>query len=385
MVCTLDCVLRFNLFVLAVAIALGAALLGPVANAGAVGNLSTVHVKVTPVATGLTQPLALAWRTGDPDMYVAEQRGRVRRVSGGRVAATALTIKVLDSGEQGLLGLTFSPNGSKAYVDYIDKKGSTEIEEMSVSAHHKILKRTRRLLLTQKQPFANHKGGELAFGPDGLLYVSFGDGGSGGDPLGNAQNKDTLLGKILRIDPDPSGYYRYQVPLSNPFVGQPGTRWEIWDYGLRNPWKFSFDRANGDMWIGDVGQSLYEEIDYAPAGQSGINWGWNQREGFHPYNGGAQPPGGRDPVIERPHSAGDCAITGGYVYRGTAIPALVGAYLYGDFCTGHVYAAEQQGGTIVQNVDLGINVPALNSFGEAPNGELYAVSLGGTVYRIDPA
>jgi glucose/arabinose dehydrogenase len=156
-------------------------------------------------------------------------------------------------------------------------------------------------------------------------------------------------------------------------------------YGLRNPWKFSFDKATGDMWIGDVGQDLYEEIDDAPAGQSGISWGWNLREGFHAYNGGAQPPGGRDPVIERPHSAGDCAITGGYVYRGTAIPALVGAYLYGDFCTGKVYAAVQQAGAIVQNVDLGITVPQLNSFGQAPNGEIYAVSLSGTVYRIDPA
>ena len=165
MVCTLDCVLRFKLFVVAVTIALGGALLGPVANAGAVGNLSTVHVKLTPVVSGLTQPLALAWRTGDSDMYVAEQRGRVQRVSGGHVAATALTIKVLDSGEQGLLGLTFSPNGTKAYVDYIDKQGSTEIEEMAVSGAPKILKRTRRLLLTQKQPFANHKGGELDVRP----------------------------------------------------------------------------------------------------------------------------------------------------------------------------------------------------------------------------
>jgi glucose/arabinose dehydrogenase len=376
---------RLQLFVVAVAIALGVVLVAPAVPAGAAGDLSTVHVKLTPVVSGLKQPLALAWRTGDADMYVVEQRGRVQRVTGGRIGSTALTVKVRNSGEQGLLGLTFSPNGTKAYIDYIDTKGTTRVEEMPVTAKKKIQRGKRRLLLSQAQPFENHKGGELAFGPDGMLYIGFGDGGSGGDPLGNGQNKNTFLGKILRIDPTPRNGYPYSIPLSNPLVGQPGTRWEIWMYGLRNPWKYSFDKATGDMWIGDVGQALYEEIDYAPAGQSGINWGWNQREGLHPYNGGAQPPGGRDPVIERPHSAGDCAIDGGYVYRGTAIPALVGAYLYGDFCTGKVYAAVQQGGVITQNVDLGINVPSLNSFGQGPNGELYAVSEAGTVYRIDPA
>jgi glucose/arabinose dehydrogenase len=194
-----------------------------------------------------------------------------------------------------------------------------------------------------------------------------------------------LLGKIVRISPNPASGSPYSISADNPFVGQAGARGEVWMYGLRNPWRFSFDRANGDMWIGDVGQNLYEEIDYAPAGQKGINWGWSLREATHPYNGGAEPPGGRDPIIERPHTAGDCAITGGYVYRGTAIPALVGAYLYGDYCTGKVFAAEQQGGTVVQNVDLGINVPALTSFGQDLNGELYAVSQTGSVYRITPA
>lgn len=194
-----------------------------------------------------------------------------------------------------------------------------------------------------------------------------------------------MLGKILRINPTPAFGYQYYNPPDNPFVNQPGARGEVWMYGLRNPWKYSFDQANGDLWIGDVGQNAYEEIDYAAAGQqSGANWGWNKREGLHPFVGGAQPPGGRDPVIERDHTDGDCSIVGGYVYRGTAIPALVGAYLYADLCTGKVYAAEQQGGTIVQNVDLGINVPQIVSFGQSPNGEVYTVSLGGTISRIIP-
>jgi glucose/arabinose dehydrogenase len=372
---------RWKLLGSVMVLALGGGLLAPMSNAGAVGDLSTVHVGLTPVATGLVDPVALAWRANDSSMYVVEQRGRVQRVAGG-VKKVAATIKVRNEGEQGLLGLAFSANGAKAYLDYIDTKGSTRVEERPVSAAKKITPAGKRLLLRQTQPYPNHKGGQLAFGPDGYLYIAFGDGGSGGDPQGNGQNKNTALGKILRISTTAAGGYQYSIPLDNPFVGQPGTRWDVWMYGLRNPWKFSFDRANGDLWIGDVGQGLYEEIDYAPAGQKGTNWGWNLREGAHPYNGGAQPANAADPVIERPHSAGDCAIIGGYVYRGTAIPALVGAYLYGDFCTGKVYAAEQQGGTIVQNVDLGINVSQLSAFGQDASGEIYAASLTGTVYRI---
>jgi glucose/arabinose dehydrogenase len=370
------------------ALALGCSLLAPVGSAGAVGDLSTVDVNATPVVSGLNHPVALAWRAGDPDMYVVQQGGRIRRVHNGvLVKGNVLGLKVANVGEQGLLGLAFSPDGTKMYVDYTEKRtGNSIIEEYPIKATtKKAIKKSRRRLLYVQQPFANHNGGNLAFGPDNLLYVAFGDGGSGGDPFGNGQSKSTLLGKILRISPTPAYGYPYSIPLGNPFVGQSGTKWEVWMYGLRNPWKFSFDKANGDLWIGDVGQGLYEEIDYAAQGnQAGANWGWNQREGFHPYNGGAQPAGGRDPIIERPHSAGDCAITGGYVYRGSAIPALNGAYLYGDFCTGKIYAAEQQGGAVVQNVELPVNVGQLSSFGQDPSGEVYAVSLAGTVYKITP-
>jgi glucose/arabinose dehydrogenase len=377
-----------RLAIVAMALAFGGSLLAPVGNAGAVGDLSTVDVNATPVASGFDQPLALAWRAGDPDLYVVQQGGRIRRVHDGvLLKANVFSIRPSTAGEQGLLGLAFSPNGTKLYVDYTEKRtGNTVIEEYGFNpTTKKAIKKQRRRLLYQQQPFANHNGGTIMFGPDNLLYVAFGDGGSGGDPNGNGQNKNTLLGKILRISPTAAYGYQYSIPLDNPFVGQSNTRWDIWMYGLRNPWKFSFDKANGDMWIGDVGQGLYEEIDYAAAGnQAGANWGWNQREGAHPYNGGAQPPGGRDPIIERPHSAGDCAITGGYVYRGSAIPALNGAYIYGDFCTGKIYAAAQSGGALTQNVELPINVPQLSSFGQDASGEVYAVSRAGTVYKITP-
>jgi glucose/arabinose dehydrogenase len=242
----------------------------------------------------------------------------------------------------------------------------------------------RRILVQEHSQFSNHNGGQLQIGPDGHLYIALGDGGSGGDPFNNAQNLSTWLGKILRINPNPNPFLPYSSPADNPFVNQPGKRSEIWMYGLRNPWRFSFDKLTGDVWIGDVGQNAYEEIDFITAAQrnSGANWGWKLREGSHEFSG-PPPPGARDPIIERPHSAGDCAIIGGYVYRGTAIPNLVGAYIYGDFCTGVVYGAVQSGGVITQHRAL-TNVPLLTSFGQAPNGDLYATSRAGTVYKLVP-
>ena len=202
-------------------------------------------------------------------------------------------------------------------------------------------------MLFQQQPFANHNGGTITFGPDGMLYVAFGDGGGGGDPSGTRQNKNTLLGQDPAHQPDARvGYYPYSIPADNPFVGQPGARWEVWMYGLRNPWKFSFDKATGDMWIGDVGQGAYEEIDFAAAGnQAGANWGWNLREGRTRSTAARSRPGGRDPIIER--AAHRRATARSPAATSTAAPRSrrsYGAYLYGDFCTGKIYAAEQQGG-----------------------------------------
>ena len=202
----------------------------------------------------------------------------------------------------------------------------------------------RELLAIVHRSHANHNGGEVIFGPDSNLYIGTGDGGGGGDPDGNGQNLNSLLGKILRINPAPAGGKQYSVPSNNPFVGQAGRRPEIWMYGLRNPWRFSIDRVTHEQWIGDVGQGLYEEVDYTPAGQRGTNWGWNKREGFHPYNGGAKPAGARDPLLEVSHADGSCAIIGGYVYRGGAIDDLAGTYVFGDSCRAALVGATQSGG-----------------------------------------
>jgi glucose/arabinose dehydrogenase len=373
----------------AVAIALGAMAVGsgvvPTVPAGA-ADLSAVHVKLTPVSSGLSRPIAIAWRKGDNHMYVAEQTGHVRVLTSGRVVGTSLTLTdISNGGEQGLLGLTFSPDGTKMYVDYTDHNGDTRVAEYTMNGTTAVTS-SRRQLLFEDQPYANHNGGEVTFGPDGKLYITLGDGGSAGDPNNVAQDLGSRLGKILRMDPHPHGNAPYTVPLDNPFVGVSGARPLIWMYGLRNPWRWSFDGTTGDVWIGDVGQDLYEEVDWAPASirNSGVNWEWSLREGFHAYKGDP-PPNGRDPIIERAHSLGDCAVIGGYVYRGTAIPDLQGAYVYGDLCTGVIRAAVQSGGAIVQSADLGINVSQLTSFARGPTGNLFALSLAGTIQRIDPA
>ena len=366
----------------AVAAALCSVVVVPIPGAAA-ANLPAANVKLVPVVGSQELPVAAAWRTGDSAMYVAEKTGRVRRIVSGS-ARVVVRLNVSTGSEQGLLGIAFSPNGQKLYVDYTDKLGHTHVDELTMKKNKAVLS-TRRRILFQTQPFANHNGGQVTVGPDGMLYIALGDGGSGGDPFGNGQNLNTFLGKILRINPNPSGGFPYSIPLDNPFVGVPGARPEIWMYGLRNPWRWSFDRVTHDVWIGDVGQDLFEEVDFAPAGQSGVNWGWNRREGLHPYLGGTSPPGARDPIIETAHADGNCSITGGYVYRGSAIPALQGAYLYSDVCTGEILAAVQSGGVITGSRDLGINVTSLVSFAEGPTGELYAIGLGGTVYQIVPA
>jgi glucose/arabinose dehydrogenase len=241
---------------------------------------------------------------------------------------------------------------------------------------------SRRQVLVIDHPFSNHNGGELLTGPDGMLYIGVGDGGSEGDPNHYGQNLGTMLAKILRINPAPKGGAAYSVPADNPYVARAGARPETWMWGLRNPWRFSFDRATGEMWIGDVGQNKYEEIDLAPKGAKGINWGWSAREGFHPYNGGAQPEGARDPILETAHTDGTCAIVGGYVYRGRAIPSLRGVYMFGDNCEPRLVGVAQSGGKVVQQRNLGPRVDGLTTFGEDPAGEIYAAARGGTIFRI---
>jgi glucose/arabinose dehydrogenase len=343
------------------------------------------RVRLVQVAE-LQQPVAMAVRPGDRAVYVAEQTGAVRALRAGKVDPTPvvdISDQVTAGGEQGLLGLAFSPDGRFLYLNFTDTDGDSRVVELTMRGG-RADPGSLRLLLRVDDPFANHNGGQLAFGPDRLLYIAFGDGGGGGDPEGNGQSLGTLLGKILRIDPRPAGGRPYRVPSGNPFVGRGGARPEIWAYGLRNPWRFSFDPATGDLWIGDVGQNAWEEVDHEPARSGGRNYGWNRREGLHAFEG-ERPAGAVDPVIEYGREGGACTVIGGSVYWGRRIPGLRGAYLYGDYCAGWVRAARVRGGRVAEQRDLGLSVPNLTSFGVDPAGELYAMSLAGPVYRLAPA
>jgi glucose/arabinose dehydrogenase len=332
----------------------------------------------------LDEPVALAVRSGDPALYVAEKGGRVVAIRDGSVDPVPvldLSSEVSHGAEQGLLGIAFSPDGRFVYANYTDARGDTNLVEAAMD-DRTADPSSLRLVLRVPQPYSNHNGGNLVFGPDGYLYVGLGDGGSAGDPRGYAQSPSTLLGKMLRIDPRPSGGEAYGIPPDNPFVHRQDARPEIWAYGLRNPWRYSFDRATGDLWIGDVGQFRWEEIDMQPAASGGgENYGWNAREGAHPYGPTDAPPGTVDPVAEYDHGGGGCGIIGGYVYRGEAIPGLVGAYVYSDLCLGRLEALRLRRGQ-VRRIDLGLSVQAVSSFGEDADGELYVLSLAGGIYRL---
>jgi glucose/arabinose dehydrogenase len=314
--------------------------------------------------------------------------GRVRAIRDGQVDSTPVldvTSRVTSGGEQGLLGLAFSPDGRFLYVNYTDGRGDTNVVEYSMNGDVADAGSARRVLFID-QPFSNHNGGNLVIGPDGYLYIGMGDGGSQGDPNHNGQNLDALLAKMLRIDPRPSGGRPYGIPPDNPFVNRPGARPEVWDYGLRNPWRYSFDRQTGDLWIGDVGGSEREEIDFERKGsKGGRNYGWNLMEGTVRQTEDL-PPGLVLPVFEyETGSNGTCAIIGGYVYRGTAIPSLEGAYLFSDNCGGQIQALRVRGGKVMQQRALGLEVGGIASFGQDQNGDLYALSLAGGVYKILPA
>jgi glucose/arabinose dehydrogenase len=331
------------------------------------------------------QPLGLAVRRGDATLYVVEKVGRIRAFTGGRTAAAVLDLsgEVTSGYEQGLLGATFSPDGSLLYVNYTDRSGDTRVVEYRF-AGGRADPASARVLLAVDQPYGNHNGGEVVFGPDGLLYVGLGDGGSAGDPRGNAQNLGTLLGKILRIDPRPSGDRPYTIPADNPFAGRAGARDEIWAYGLRNPWRFSFDAQTGALWIGDVGQGAREEVSVADAGSSGgENFGWDRYEGTRPFEGG-DASGLVPPVYDYALAEGNCAVTGGYVYRGQRIAALRGRYVFADFCKGEILTLVERGGGMEAR-RLGPQVESVASFGEDAAGELYVLSLGGGLYRLDAA
>ncbi len=357
-------------------------------------------ITLTTLAESLAQPVAIT-HAGDARLFITEQAGRVVIWNGAALLPQPfldIRGRVLLGSEQGLLSVAFHPAYAQNgffYVDYTDLSGDTVISRFSVSPGNPndALEGSERVLLRIPQPYPNHNGGQLQFGPDGYLYVGMGDGGSGFDPECYAQRDNTLLGKLLRLDVnqnlDQPPYHG--IPPSNPFVGPGPPLNEIWAKGLRNPWRFTFDRRSGDLFVGDVGQNTREEVSFQPrSSHGGENYGWKMMEGNLCLSSGAGCPGpipGCDapqyvaPILDYDHDGGGCSVIGGYVYRGSRIPGLFGSYLYGDFCTGELWAAEKHGASW-QSFALSPSVPGLTSFGEGLDGELYLVG-GSRLRRVD--
>ncbi len=337
------------------------------------------------------QPVGVTGAPGDPSrVFVVQKGGQVMLMVGGHTQARPfLDISSLvyseGGGEQGLLGLAFPSNYAGSglfYVDYTIPGNDVRVVQYQRSASdpNTANPASAHVLLTIPHKYSNHNGGQLAFGPDGDLYIGVGDGGSEEDPENNGQNTNTLLAKILRIDPSPGG--GYSIPATNPFAGRAGRRPQIWAYGLRNPWRFSFDRSTGALIIGDVGQDLEEEIDYAPAGTgAGANYGWSVWEGDR-RNKPGNAPHAVFPVLIARHSSGYCAIIAGYVVRDRTLPDLYGRYLFGDFCRSQIESVTLSRGKATGLRATGLNVSATSSFGEDARGHIYITSLSGPVYRI---
>ena len=336
---------------------------------GAWASVGGLHLQL--VARGFVSPVSVAAPRGEPGrLYVVEQRGTIRVLDHGKLRPQPFldiqSIVGSESNEQGLLSVAFHPKyarNHRLYVDYTDRNGDTRVVEYR-SDGQSVLPRTARRLLFVDQPYSNHNGGQLQLGPDGMLYAGMGDGGSGGDPDDNGQNAQTSLAKLLRTDP-------LRVD------------WQIAGYGLRNPWRFSFDRATGDLYIADVGQSGWEEIDYRPRGAAPANFGWARFEGTHFFKDVPLLDSAPlvQPIVEYSHEEG-CSVTGGYVYRGSAVPSARGRYFYGDYCTGTIWSLGVVDGRAIDVRHEPLSVPELTTFGEGARGELYLVSRNGTIYRL---
>jgi glucose/arabinose dehydrogenase len=352
------------------------------------------RLSIEPFVEGLTAPLDIAWRPDDPStLFIVEQVGRIRVVRDGRLLDRPfldISGLVRAGGEQGLLGLAYLPGSQEGrfFVYYTDTDGQQVVASYDTAEGRDVAAAdSATIWLRMADRFGNHNGGSLAFGPDGYLYIGTGDGGGGGDPLDSGRHLDTLLAKVLRIDVsgDPAaGERRYAIPPDNPFVGRSGARPEIFHTGLRNPWRIRFDRATGDLWIGDVGQGDREEIDVARAGVSGLDFGWNVMEGttcFRSVSTDCATPDLTPPVTEYSHDLG-CSVTGGTVYRGAQFPALQGWYVFADYCSGEFWAIDAsrdrtEEPAIVAETDLSISAIA-----EDAAGELYATDLSGGLMRI---
>lgn len=350
------------------------------------------NIELREVADGFSMPVHLTAPEGDDRLFVVEKAGRIRIVDGGQVlAADFLDISALVSngGEQGLLSLAFHPDYSTNgyfYVYYTDVNGETMVVRYTVSGDPNVANAgSAKLILTVDQPYGNHNGGLITFGPDGMLYVGLGDGGSGGDPDNNGQDLGTLLGSLLRIDVD--GGDPYAIPPDNPFVGNAGAMDEIWAYGLRNPWRYSFDREDGLIYIADVGQNTWEEVNVQSALLGGVNYGWRIMEGNSCYNSSTCISGGLvTPVVQYANGVDGCAVVGGFPYRGTAINGRAGTYFYSDNCSGWIRSFLLDAGKVTEELEWDVgNIGSVLSFGEDGFGELYVLTAGGTVLQFVPA
>lgn len=348
------------------------------------------QIVAIPFVSGLSSPLFLTSPPGDARQFIVEQTGAIRVVKNGLLLETPylnIAAKITSGGERGLLGLAFHPNFAQNgffYVNYTDLSGDTRIERYQATPASDVADASSAsLVLGYDQPFANHNGGMLLFGPDGMLWIGTGDGGSGGDPQGHGQRLNTLLGKMLRIDVNTAPYI---IPPNNPFIGRTDARPEIWGIGLRNPWRYAIDAETGRLYVADVGQNQWEEIHVVSTTTPGVNYGWNVMEGRHCFNVTSCNQSGLDlPVLEYSHDEG-CSITGGYVYRGDAIPGLRGHYLYSDFCSGFLRSFRFEGGETRDERQWEVgDLGNVLSFGEDASGELYILSDNGRVYRLGPA
>ncbi|MFQ5882972.1 MAG: PQQ-dependent sugar dehydrogenase [Candidatus Methylomirabilales bacterium] len=344
------------------------------------------------VVTGLSHPVYLTHAgDGSGRLFIVEQGGSIRVVRGGKLLPTPfldLSPLVRSGGERGLLSVAFHPRYAANgffYVNYTNRSGDTVVARYTVSANpDRADATTAAVVLIIHQPYSNHNGGQLQFGPDGYLYIGMGDGGSAGDPHGHAQNPNSLLGKMLRID---VSAVPHAIPKTNPFVGPGPPLDEVWALGLRNPWRFSFDRQTGDLYIADVGQDSYEEVDIQPAGsQGGENYGWNIMEGAHCFSPQVGcPRAGLTMPVATYRTGENCAITGGYMYRGTQVRTHIGTYIFGDYCSGRIWGLQKTdrgGWTFRKLLDTDLHI---SSFGEDEPGELYAVDHGGAIYRLTEA
>jgi glucose/arabinose dehydrogenase len=342
------------------------------------------------------QAVALAPRSGSLDLYVAAKTGTIHRIARtvtrnrpdrfrlDNTAILDISDQVSSGNEQGLLDLAFSSDGRQLYVSYTDRAGANVIVRYAMGSLTAEVS-SRREILRIEQPFSNHNGGGITFGPDGFLYVGIGDGGRAGDPLGSGQDTNSLLGAILRIDPDGAADgLGYSVPNGNPYVDGGGAP-EVWLTGVRNPWRFSFDPATDALWVADVGQNRFEEVTRLDDGGWGANLGWNQMEGNQPFDGGTEPENHVGPWLVYAHENGRCSITGGGVYRGQILPLYDGVYLFGDYCTGEIFGAvDSPGGVIVRKLNVALGDGELGAFGVDSAGEMYVVSLDGPISRIEP-